>query len=90
MSSRDDSKSRAEGNLILKGPVDATVNPAYIFHQGPGRVLAAKNIYAAAWRNPEDERIPMLGEGCPDCGALREENSKLKETVAAVRELVKE
>lgn len=59
VASRDDALTQAQGNILLKGVTDTTVNPSHILYCGPDQEIVA-STYAPEWRNPEDDAIPQL------------------------------
>lgn len=73
VASRDDALTQAQGNILLKGVTDTTVNPSDILYCGPDQEIVA-STYAPEWRNPEDDAIPQL-----------EDDANSKETISRLQ-----
>ena len=77
VSGRDDKLTRKQGNILLHGPEDATINPSHIFYIGEGQTIV-EPTYAPNWLNSEDLIIPKL------------DNNIYEEYKKALSELAKE
>lgn len=83
VSSADDKKTTAQGNILLHGPVDSTVNPSHIFHVGDGQRVVPPT-YNPTWLNPEDKSIPSLS--ADDSDALCQRIVELEAELASAEE----
>lgn len=59
VSGADDEKMVSQGNILLHGPLDSSVNPSHVLHVGNGQRIVAPT-YNPSWLNPEDNSIPLL------------------------------
>lgn len=94
VSNRDDKLSKAQGNILYKGPLDSSVNPSHVLHMGEGQEIV-KPTYNPAWLNPEDFAIPKLAavNWKAEYDKLKQEYEKLQsehsEFVSSLQEIIK-